>query len=381
MAKIAEKIILKSLREYITDNHILPDQQFGFRPGHCAEHQVARVVTDAMNAFNTRSNHTAMILVDLEKAFDRVWTAGLLHKLIASGCPPALTIIASSLQERSFRVRVNEELSAPIEVTAGVPQWSVLGPVLFSIYTADIPCLPMCKVALYANDTLLYTHAFSQIVAISKLKIYLQIFEKYLTKWKVTATPQKSTVAILTKRTNHVHIPQLPKFFNTPIPCSNTLKYLGVHIDKHTTFKGMSVNNTHKAIAITNAHRYLLLHRGLSLEVKILLYKRMIRPVLLYGAPIWANAARRHINRLQAQQNKCLRIILGADIRTPIRKLHEQTGLPLVREFVMNTASKFYQKTTTHENPLIRDITRTRLVEERHKMPYHQLEVFRTPRD
>ncbi|KAK9710005.1 hypothetical protein QE152_g26266 [Popillia japonica] len=89
------------------------------------------------------------------------------------------------------------------------------------------------------------------------------------------------------------------------IPYSHTLKYLGILIDKHVTFRAMTANNVNKVIALMKTYRYILLHRGLNMEVKILLYKSILMPVLFYGAAIWANATARHIRKLQVQQNKC----------------------------------------------------------------------------
>lgn len=151
-------------------------------------------------------------------------------------------------------------------------------------------------------------------------------------------------------------------------------------IDKHVTFKAMTVNNVNKAIALMKTYRYILLHRGLNMDVKILLYKSILMPILLHGAVIWANATARHIKNLQVQQNKCLRIILEVDMRTPILQLHQATGIPLVEEYVERVADRFYNKTMTHDNPLIRGITHTRQIETRHRLRYQPFQLYGTPR-
>ncbi|GJQ87839.1 hypothetical protein Trydic_g1807 [Trypoxylus dichotomus] len=81
ISKIFEKILLRYIDKYTNDNSVLPPEQFGFRRKHSTNHQVARVVTDVISAFNKRQ-HTALMVVDMEKAFDRVWVEGLIHKLI-----------------------------------------------------------------------------------------------------------------------------------------------------------------------------------------------------------------------------------------------------------------------------------------------------------
>lgn len=92
---------------------------------------------------------------------------------------------------------------------------------------------------------------------------------------------------------------------------------------------------------------------------------------------IWSNTTERHIERLQVQQNKCLRIILGADIRTPIVELHQAAGIPLIADCINHVAQIFYEKTTTNDNPLLRGITNTRLVKEKHRMLYQHLAIYR----
>lgn len=380
MSKIAERIILNAIQVHVEDFQILPREQFGFRAGHSTEQQAARVVVDCANAFNSRRNHTAMTLLDLEKAFDRVWTAGLLYKMIITNFPPPLVrIVATYLQGRTFRVKVDKSLSCPVGVPAGVPQGSVLGPALFNIYTADVPRYAGVNVALYADDVLVYAHAFSQATALAKLQTYLIYYEQYLATWKLTANPAKSNTAIVTQRKAILNTPRYPRLLNVQIPYARTIKYLGVRIDKFATFKDATVANANKALALLRKYWYLFQHRALTREVKLHLYTAVIRPVLLYGAPVWAHTAPRHIRRLQVAQNKCLRAILGVDSSIRISLLHEAAGVPMIADLVRNTAINFYDRTTRHENPLVRSITATRMVEARHKLPYSHLPIYNTP--
>ncbi|GJQ87704.1 hypothetical protein Trydic_g14166 [Trypoxylus dichotomus] len=155
ISKIFEKILLRYVDKYTNDNSVLPPEQFGFRRKHSTNHQVARVVTDVISAFNKRQ-YTVLMVVVMEKAFDRVWVEGLIHKIILNGYPPPIVrILHSYLRGRQFAVKVNCELSDLRPSTAGVPQGSVLGPVLFNLYTSDIPKFPNNSIATYAYDTAL----------------------------------------------------------------------------------------------------------------------------------------------------------------------------------------------------------------------------------
>lgn len=212
------------------------------------------------------------MLIDLEKAFDRVWTTGLFHKMIVLQFPP-IVIIHSYLHGRMYQVTIDDKMSDAVDISAGVPQGSVLGPILFRIYTYDLPRLPNQKIALYADDTLIYAHAYCPIVALAKIQNYLHIYERYLSKWKLTANSHKSSVTILTKRTNRVNIPRFPTLFNIPVSYTRTIRYLIVILDKHVTFKDMSASNANITLTLMKNYRYILLHRGLAKKMKLLLYK------------------------------------------------------------------------------------------------------------
>lgn len=91
-------------------------------------------------------------------------------------------MLKSYLEGRTFQIRLQEATSAPVAVPAGVPQGLVLGPILFNFYTADMPGFSGNNLALYADDTMMYWHSFSQIVVLAKIRNQLPHYEKYLNK-------------------------------------------------------------------------------------------------------------------------------------------------------------------------------------------------------
>ena len=117
-----------------------------------------RVVSDRIaRAFN-RSGATRAVALDISKAFDRVWHAGLLHKLKSYGISGQIFgLISSFLSNRCFRVVLDGKSSQEYPVNAGVPQGSILDPTLFLLYINDLPDDVICNSAIYADDTTLYS--------------------------------------------------------------------------------------------------------------------------------------------------------------------------------------------------------------------------------
>ena len=108
-------------------------------------------------AFN-RSGATQAVALDISKALDRVWYAGLLHKLKSYGISGQIFgLISSFLSNRRLQMVLDGKSSREYPVNAGVPQGSILGPTLFLLYNNDIPDGVICNIAIYADDTTLYS--------------------------------------------------------------------------------------------------------------------------------------------------------------------------------------------------------------------------------
>ena len=104
------------------------------------------------------SGATRAVALDISKAFERVWHAGLLHKLKSYGISGQIFgLISSFLSNRQLRVVLDGKFSQEYPVNAGVPQGSILGPTLFLLYTDDLPHDVICNIAIYADDTTLYS--------------------------------------------------------------------------------------------------------------------------------------------------------------------------------------------------------------------------------
>ena len=138
LSKVLEKLILQRLEPIIKQKNLIPDHQFGFRSQHSTIEQVNRVYQVARTAMEQRKYCTAAF-IDVSQAFDKVWHPGLLYKLKQQLPADMYKMLFSYLSNRHFLVKVNNEVTKLHSIASGVPQGSVLGPLLYVLFTADLP--------------------------------------------------------------------------------------------------------------------------------------------------------------------------------------------------------------------------------------------------
>jgi hypothetical protein len=155
LSKVYKKIFLHRLLPIVENRTLLPDHQFGFRQRHSTIHQTHRTVHKINEALETKQYYSAAFL-DISQAFDRVWHTGLLHKLRQFLPLNYYLILKSYLHNRHFQLKVEDSYS-DLPVNAGVPQGSVLGPLVYLLYTADVPTSPEFTIATFADDTAILT--------------------------------------------------------------------------------------------------------------------------------------------------------------------------------------------------------------------------------
>lgn len=355
LAKIFEKTILFQIKDHCNSHNILPNEQFGFRNKHSTSHQLLRAVNTISAGFNNYMR-TGAVFLDIARAFDKVWHTGLLYKLITLKFPPHLIfIIKSYLENRKFRVRVGSLLSDYFSIQAGTPQGALLSPILYNIYTHDIPNPPHIYLHLFADDTALLTQSKQTQTIINRLQKALNTIEKYCHTWKIAINTKKTQAMIFKRKRSHNNHPsQKLKFFNDPLPWQTSAKYLGVILDETLSYKQhveTLLDKHNKRIHTT----YALINRNsqLSLKNKMLIYKTIIRPLLTYACPIWANTVKTRLTRLEATQSKTLRMITNSPWYIRNEFIRSDLKIPSLLTFIEKLASKFFNSISSHPNPLI----------------------------
>jgi exonuclease III len=360
ISKITEKVILARLLSHFKKHSTIRNEQFGFKAKHSTDHQLIRLTEHITKGFG-RGHVTGAVFLDVEKAFDRVWHDGLLCKLIDTLLPARYVhLIKSYLINRSFVVSVKNELSSNRPIAAGVPQGSILGPVLFNIFINDIPKPCNAEIGIYADDTVIY-HSSPQISCLTRrLQEGLDDLQDWYQKWRVKINVTKSEAILFTGRRPGTSKPTTrPQLFGLKIDWKPVVRYLGVHLDTRLTF-GEHVNKIKGRAYGKLAELYPLLNQksALSKSKGLLLYKALIRPIMSFAPAVWGGADKKHIRKLQIVQNKALRIIAKAPRGTRNDTLHSELNIDPMLIFAQKLSSKFYDKATKSSNPLIRALGR-----------------------
>lgn len=358
IGKIFERIIYHRLIEFIEDKNLLPPFQFGFRKGHSTVHQAIRIKQHITRNKRFRKS-TGMILLDIEKAFDSIWHDGLIFKLIKMKLPTYLIrILNSFIRKRQFAVHIHDATSNTIEIRAGLAQGTCISPILYALYVSDIPIAHKTDIALYADDTAIYTSAKQSNTIIKRLNEALLSLKQYFYKWKIKLNATKTQAILFPFDNKRRRIPTAPiNDDQNVIELSNTVNYLGITFDKKLTFAQHLTTTQNKANKCYRALLPLLAPKSkLSLCNKKLIFSMIIRPIMSYASPIWSTAAISHTHKLNILQNKILKMIFRLPRLTPTFLLQSITNIAPFHEFIQSNNIKFTQNCSTSNYELIREI-------------------------
>lgn len=358
LSKIFEIIIFNRIKKFEYQNKNMREEQFGFREKRSTVHQLARIANYITTNFN-QNKSTVMTLLDIEKAFDTVWHKGLIHKLKTIGLPIYIVkLLQSYLKNRTFSVIVNGVASNTQLIAAGVPQGSILGPQLFSYYINDLPIDNDTMTALFADDTAIYRASWNKKHAIIKLQETLNNFMKYYTKWKIKINATKTECIVFShKKKLRLGEEDLSiKIDNELVYPKSTVKYLGVTLDQKLKYNEHITKACNQAFSIRNLIFPLINKKSkLSVKNKLILYKALIKPILLYATPIWSNASKKLINKIQVVQNKTLRLIADAKPGETNNQVRSKLDIKDIKEDIYLQTQKFYQ-ISVKQHKILKDV-------------------------
>jgi hypothetical protein len=306
ISKIYERVIYKRLYFFLEQNSILYDGQYGFRPKRSTIDAVHDFVSNIHEAFECKK-HSLGVFLDLLKAFDTINHNILLTKLSWYGIRgKALDWFRSYLSNRKHYIKYGDTDSDQQKITHGVPQGSILGPLLFLIYVNDLPsCLNYSKPVLFADDTSI-CHAHQNMnILVSQINSDLNNLNDWFKSNKMSLNISKTHYIIFkaktTLPTNTINIGGIPLMNKT-----STI-FLGMHIDDQLNWHNHILHVQKKL----NSSLYALNRAKNLLNTKNLkiLYYALIDSHISYGLTLWGGSHQSYVNRVITQQKKAIRNI------------------------------------------------------------------------
>ena len=342
--KVYEKILHKRLYKYLTKFKILFDYQFGFREGHSTT-QALIGITDRLKSAIDNNDLTCGIFIDLTKAFDTVDHNILLNKMFHYGIRGKVyNLFESYLSDRQQYVRVNNVDSKMKPVTCGVPQGSVLGPLLFIIYINDIA--NSCKDGLFrifADDTGIFCQSNNIESLVTKVEIIIGKINDWFTANKLTLNVKKTSYVIFrSKRCKNINLPESISCGDIKINRESNVKYLGLILNEHLSW------DEHTNEICNKLKRFFPLFYNirsyLDKENIINVFYTMIYSRLKYGSIVSGQTTKENIDQIQTLQNKLLKVLYKKNYRFSTNKLHNELSILKVEDMIkQETLSFVYQ--------------------------------------
>ncbi|CAB4019684.1 Hypothetical predicted protein [Paramuricea clavata] len=311
VSKVIERIAHQQITDYLERNQLLCPQQFGFRRGKCTQHAVT-YLNEHIRQNMDKSRCTGVVYLDLRKAFDTVSHACLLNKLPYYGIRNIeLLWMKDYLLNRSQFVYFNQVKSDEEHVSCGVPQGSILGPLLFVLQINDLYLsLKKCNIIMYADDTVLYYSAngtdeiqrsinsdierVSQWLDSNKLIVNLK---KGKTEFVLYGTPQKlARQQDCSIMMNGTSINQVKEY-----------EYLGIIMDNHLTLSSQ-VSKVYKRVS-SRLSQLSRIRSNISPYVAERIYRTMIYPIMFYCYPVYLGLSNTANSKIQRLQDRAARII------------------------------------------------------------------------
>uniref|UniRef100_A0A8C6PUA8 Reverse transcriptase domain-containing protein n=1 Tax=Nothobranchius furzeri TaxID=105023 RepID=A0A8C6PUA8_NOTFU len=290
VSKILEKIVAEQLMDHLESNQLLYSQQFGFRQKYSTESANCYLLEKIKTSLD-KGCVVGAVFLDLKKAFDTVNHSILLNKLMQFKISPeALKWFSSYLEGRQQCVRVNEVKSSLLANNMGVPQGSVLGPLLFTMYINDLPmsCSGVnCQ--MYADDTVIYVSTKTPGLAGERLTQALSDISEWLESSHLTLNVKKTVSICFSMRNRPDQELFQVRIKEEIIEVRSDVKYLGIILDKHLKFDSQVKHVCNKVKTNLNCFRFI--RRNLSHQTAKLYMHALIFPHLSYCITSWSQAS------------------------------------------------------------------------------------------
>ena len=340
ISKVFEKVVFKYVYNYLHRNSLISYHQSGFKPKDSTINQLAYLYHTFSKALDDKKD-VRIIFCDVSKAFDRVWHRGLIYKLNRIGVSGSLlSWFESYLSDRSQRVVIKGQCSEWGEIEAGVPQGSVLGPLLFLVYINDLIEAVDCDIKLFADDTTLYISVDDHKVASDTLNRNLCNVKVWANRWLVNFNPEKTESLVVTNKKKESYPPVL--YNNEPIREVDSHKHLGLTFNSKLSWSQHIGSLVARIAKLKDVMLYL--KNRLDRYTLNNIYITFVRPKLEYACIIWADCTNRDKVMLERCQLSFARIVTGARKGTKTELLYDEVGWPRLEERRQQSTLIYFHK-------------------------------------
>lgn len=354
--KLFEKLILNRIEYTLESQNKLSPFQFGFRKSKSIYHNLLNLSSHAYKALGEKKFMPTLFL-DISNAYNNVNYSILLDKLTEVGINPDLAkLIFNLITNNNLHVSYQFKMWGPRRLSKGLTQGGILSPILYLIYSCDLhKNLKFSLISEFADDIVIFTLNESFDVAVNNIMEDFYTIYEQLKSLGLDLSLPKVKFTIFTNR-------RIPKNFalillNFIFPIEDNIRYLGLIFNRKMNWQPHIKLIKDKVESKLNILSYL--HGagwGINQNVSRLLFMSMIRPIIDFGLPIYANNFV-SIDKVNKIQNNCLRKVLSVLFSTPTNNLNAEAAIPPVQFRFNFLADKLILKALSIEhNPLINDI-------------------------
>ncbi|CAG2201657.1 unnamed protein product [Mytilus edulis] len=329
VSKLMERIVLYRIEEYVETNNIIDNEQEGFRQYRSTVNALLSLIQSIYGGFNKKMI-TLALFIDFEKAYDSIWREGLLVKLYQYGIKGKIwKWVHSFLNNREAVININNTKGELFKTHTGLPQGSVLSPILFNIFIADIFQTVLAQKCKFADDATIWHTGEDINILQQDLQTDIDKVNEWSNKWRMKLSVEKTEYCIFSKSIQNT-TSVLLKLGNGTLKHNNNPKILGVTLDQKLTF------NTHIDNVLKTAKRSL----GIIREIKgianiptkrlIEIYQSLVCSTITYASCVWQIGTSTNLHKLDEVQRHGLALCLNMPSTSSLEVLQIIGGvLPL----------------------------------------------------
>lgn len=307
VSKIIEKCLKSRLLHFFTSKKLLNNVQFGFQSGISTQDAIIHL-TEIIYSNLNNENSTLAVYIDFSKCFDTINHSILLRKLEAYGIRGLpLALLTSYLTDRFQAVRVNGTTSDFKRISIGIPQGSVLGPILYLIYVNELPSISnLFSICLFADDTTIIFDNSNKKDLLRTCNEGMNLFFSWCCANRLSVNVAKTNVMLFSNTLKPSDVSEV-YMNNVKIQYASSVRFLGLIIDDKLKFN-LHINNIAQKIS-KNAGVLYKLKQYVPTDTLLCVCRSFVESYLNYCTLNFGNAYQTHIRPLEVAQRKCIRII------------------------------------------------------------------------